>query len=161
PWPGARLRHPPLLPSPGFRLRDGVLEAGHRPTATRRGRQLSAGRRDLVLAVEEIYLELLRVDLDDDESILDFANRFRTVGVRHDNFESFRDFPRFEQTVRPQLEAAWPGDTTGPGLVQDESLDDFRFGANCLRDLVTAWQVVQGSEQEPRWLAPPKGTSWI
>jgi hypothetical protein len=115
----------------------------------------------LVHEPEEIYLELSRVDLDDENAILGFVGRYRTLGVRADGFAAFRDFPGFEESVRPGLEAAWKPQDEAPGLLRVESLEDFRFGGRCIRDLVRAWRIQDGEELTPQWESLPQGASWL
>jgi hypothetical protein len=158
PWPGVRLPHPPLLFSGRpYRLVDGVLVPDMSAAGKQRRRSRGVGDPELVLSVEEIYLELAAVNLDDERAIVDFASRFRTLGVRHGHFAAFEHFPGFE-LIRTQLEAAWPEQFTPGGLVLNEGIEDFRFGARCLRDLTTAWQIVSGQPPEnPRWQSLPRG----
>ena len=161
-WPGLRLPQPPLLTSGEFRIESGVLvpEPTRQPSA-RTVRSLSELATDDLAGVGEIYLELARISLEDEEAILGFVNRFRTLGVRHAGFAAFADFPGFEEVVRPDLLAAWPAQHESLGLELSESLEDFRFGARCVRDLVRAVQIVRGGESVDAWESLPVGHSWL
>ena len=115
----------------------------------------------------EIYLELAALDLDDKKAILAFVQRYGVLGVAHERFSFFRELPGFSTVVQPALAAAWPtrqfeqteedylelrGDSANSSLV--ETLEEFRFGARCLRDLTEAARIAELDEQpeQAEWL---------
>ena len=170
-WPGL-LTHPPVGYSLPWTLsEDGVLAAAvggflmfHEVPdlevipllrAEPGDRQFDRGDADEISAVGEIYLELIDLDLDDDEAILRFVRRFGVLGVAHEHFALFRSLPGLS-SVLPVLAAAWPTERfnqtadqylerrgDGPNTTLVETLEEFRFGARVLRDLVTAARIVQ------------------
>jgi hypothetical protein len=82
--------------------------------------------------------------------------------MRRDGFLAFRDFPDFETRIRPRLEAAW--DYVAERIWSEqsvESLEDFRFGARCIRDLVRARRVLGGEDDGSELESLPPGSSWI
>jgi hypothetical protein len=137
----------------------------------RRGRRLPGTRTATeVAAAGEIYLELIDVDLDEVDSILDFVDRFGILGTRYADYDLFVELPGFEKAVLPQLKGSWryevqpmfAGRFRARWMM--ESLTEFRFASRCIRDLVTAWQIVQ-SDSDPAkdvaWAAIPSGYSHI
>jgi hypothetical protein len=129
-------------------------------------REFDRGDADDVSAVGEIYLELINLDLEDEEAILRFVRRFGVLGVAHEHFALVRSLPGLATAILPALAAAWPterfnqtaedylarrGDGSNTDLV--ETLEEFRFGARVLRDLVTAARISQLHE-------PPVAVSW-
>jgi hypothetical protein len=155
-WPDARLPHPQLGEwRRPYRLEDGVLVPNEQRNEASR-RHSAAADPQRILDVGEIYLELARLDLDDEEAIVDFASRFRTLGVRHEDFAAYAQYPGFDEIVRPALARSWPVETWDePGLRLEESLEEFRFGARCIRDLVGAWAFLAGDVDEPQWVSLP------
>jgi hypothetical protein len=129
-------------------------------------RGFDRGDADQISAVGEIYLELVNLDLDDRAAIFQFVRRFGVLGVAHERFALFRSLPGLS-SVLPGLAAAWPtegfdqtaeaaylehrGD--GPNTTWVETLEEFRFGARVLRDLVTAARIAQLQ-------APPPAVQW-
>jgi hypothetical protein len=123
------------------------------------------GDADEIGAVGEIYLELINLDLDEDQAIFRFVGRFGVLGVAHEHFALFRSLPGLA-SVLPVLAAAWPTERfnqsaedylerrgDGPNTTLVETLEEFRFGARVLRDLVTAAQIA-------RLEAPPAAVQW-
>jgi hypothetical protein len=111
----------------------------------------------------EVYLELAELDLESEEAISRFVRRFGVLGVAHERFALFKRMPGFEKYVLPELARAWPGKTLGQTLddylehrgesansLLVETLSEFRFGARCVRDLVTAARISESDEQV-RW----------
>jgi hypothetical protein len=131
-----------------------------------RVRKFDKGDADEVSAVGEIYLELADLDLDDERAILNFVRRFGVLGVAHEHFALFRTLPGFDSEVLARLAAAWPTERfnqsvedylerrgDGPNTTLVETLEEFRFGARVLRDLLTAARVSQLAE-------PPTAIGW-
>jgi hypothetical protein len=161
PWPGIKLPTPRLTGAT-YRLVDGQLlqwtgwsfvgEAERLATAERR-------RDEAISAVGEIHLELVRLDLDDDDAIVEFVNRFGILGISFNGYEPVAGFSRFS-SVRPLLDASRSSPILGDqrGLTFNETLAEFRYGARCIRDLVAAtdhlmdrriglpeWEALEGS----------------
>jgi hypothetical protein len=113
---------------------------------------------------EESYLELIAVDLDDPQRILDFVQVFGLLGTRSGraannplNLAGFHFLPAStkiaEKLSRDHAEIA---EADGlPGRI-GETLDEFRWGALCMRDLVSAWQITldNGKADTHRWESP-------
>jgi hypothetical protein len=106
----------------------------------------------------EIYLELASLKLDDEQALLDFANRYGTLGVGHNDYRLFERLPGFQEQTRGELARSWPNGRrpavrdawlANPG---PETLAEFRFGARVIRDLITAWEIVRDREQP--WVIP-------
>lgn len=114
-----------------------------------------------VAEIGERYLRLAELHVDDESAIVGFCSAFGTLGVRHEDFEAFRAFPDFARRVRPRLMKAWPQKHTDVGLASTESMEDFRFGAQCIRDLVTALRLLRGDIASAQWVALPSGSSWL
>lgn len=113
---------------------------------------------------EEMYLELVAVDLDDPVAIKTFVDIYGALGMRHgravDSRTGLAGFNLFEgqETVSELLferrQQAAAGDRFHGAW--GETLDEFRWGALCMRDMVSAWRAVQ-SELDPRkhrWECP-------
>jgi hypothetical protein len=123
------------------------------------------GDADEISAVGEIYLELVNLDLEDDEAIFRFVRRFGVLGVAHEHFALFRSLPGLS-SVLSVLAAAWPTEGSdqmaehyrerrgdGPNTTLVETLEEFRFGARVLRDLVKAARIAQLD-------TPPAAVHW-
>lgn len=188
PWPN-RLPHPPLrdwwrysLDSGGLLYFDPPLDLDEAASEEWRAeqehlrRRPSAGTRSpsAVAATGEIYLELVRVDLDDDEAVLSFVDRFEILGTGYANYGLFRELPGFIEQVLPELEESWRhrhgtpwADQSGRyrGRTMAETLTEFRFGARCFRDLVRAWEVVRAgtllTDEVIGWESIPPGFSHL
>jgi hypothetical protein len=128
--------------------------------------EFDRGDADEVSGIGEIYLELANLDLDDEQAILRFVRRFGVLGIAHEHFALFRSLPGLASAVLPALAAAWPTERfnqtveeylerrgDGPNTTLVETLEEFRFGARVLRDLVTAARISQLDE-------PPVAVSW-
>lgn len=98
---------------------------------------------------EEIYLELVALDLEDALAVLEFVNHFGCLGIDLSFADSefpFRWIDPAEQIVDevvPSMLDAYQEAGIGPGGFA-ESLIEFRWGAAAMRDLVAARQVVAG-----------------
>jgi hypothetical protein len=132
-------------------------------------------RASAIADVAEIYLELAAVDLDDQSAIADFVADFGILGVAYERFAFFKTLPGFPQTLT-QLADAWPtrrlgqsagdyleyrGATSQSTLV--ETVEEFRFGARCVRDMFRAALFVLSSELavadpaiQGKWLSIPQ-----
>jgi hypothetical protein len=98
----------------------------------------------------EIYLELEAVDLDEEEAILVFANRFGTLGVSSEDYRLFRQLPwyrdvvqRLQGTTPPTSEAIHPYFGGWRPIAEAEAVREFQFGARVLRDLRRAWSCIR------------------
>ena len=131
-----------LRPLPRSRVEAGWEQPWERWSALR--------SRDEVLEAGEIYLELHELNLDDTTAIVAFANRWGPLAISYGRprYQLLTDVPDFHG-IRRQLERTrpakhaqrkLPGTTAVP---ESESLDEFRFGARCLRDLTRASQSIQ------------------
>src|SRR5262249_49500176 len=106
---------------------------------TRNERLGTAERRadEQVAALGEIYLELAVVDLDNEEAILDFANRFGILGIAYHQFELIAGFPGFSRRrgriTRARRQTKLVRSTRGMPI--SETVEEFRYGAQCIRDL--------------------------
>lgn len=109
----------------------------------------------------EMYLKVIAVDLEDEQEIAAFVDRFEPLGmwggtsgpsggylglwlgVNRDR-ELERAFTQQADAIANRAEHHIPA----------ESIDDFRYGATSLRDLVNAWIWVNGGEAPSRWECP-------
>jgi hypothetical protein len=110
---------------------------------------------------EEIYLELVALDLEDAASIAEFVNHFGQLGIDlfGDAYFPFWWIDSAEHIVSdeiiPPMLAEYRKAGISPGGFA-ESLIEFRWGATALRDLVAARQVI-GGEIDPldhAWESP-------
>jgi hypothetical protein len=106
----------------------------------------------------ETYLELYDLDLDDGDAIKDFVFRHSVLGVHSlvwapDWCHNYLGFPLATCFMLVTKRLA---EQVGDLDVFYESADEFRFGAGCLRDMTTAWRIVQGdlSEEDAIWVTP-------
>jgi hypothetical protein len=112
----------------------------------------------------EVYLELAALDLEDDEAIASFYLRYGILGVCRNPrvdpddawdkaYFGFPGIPGFEDFIAPALAEHRQELGIGPW---DETLQEFIFGANCVKDLVNSWRVSNGqaSEDDFEWQAP-------
>jgi hypothetical protein len=125
--------------------------------------------------IGETYLHLEAVDLADEQAVVKFAHRHGVLGVRFQDYEALGPWLRRDQDARKRLklsvrrarrdEEKWSGAKTsrswatwGEGLSREratlapsrESLEEFRFGAGCVKDLISAWRVLCG-ERGHHW----------
>jgi hypothetical protein len=148
-WPGDPLPHPRLYVR-RYRLTEDesrlVFDAGH-PEANPPGLSVRDWER---WEVGEAYLALIELDLASPQAVLDFANRFGPLNVALNGFELVEGL-RVLPPARDPLPAR--ADAGGPGaLYADETIEEFRYGARCIRDIIAAWQWLQGEESNPpRW----------
>jgi hypothetical protein len=107
----------------------------------------------------EVYLELYGLDLRDSAAILKFVDKYGILGVHspvwgQDWCHNYLGFPPASNF---KLVAAELAEKVGRGGHLDsdwESEAEFRFGAECLHDLTTAWLVAKGDldVEEAAWL---------
>jgi hypothetical protein len=138
-----------------------LLQAEH-------GAERDGERVEALSEVGEIYLELATVDLDDPDAIFSFVRDFGVLGVAYDRFRFFRDLPGFTRYELPRLAESWPReryaqriddylDLRGARVKSTlvETLDEFRFGARCLQDLLTAARTAttETTPSRSEWLS--------
>jgi len=113
---------------------------------------------------EEMYLELITVDLNDPTAIKTFVDIYGELGMRlgravdprtglagfnlFDGQEAISEL-LFEGRQRATAKVRFPE-------LWGETLDEFRWGALCMRDMVSAWRAVQGEldHRKHRWECP-------
>lgn len=148
-WPGVPLPVPPVA------RRALRLEAGGALVADDRAEPLSGPADD-----HEAYLRLCALDLEDDAAILDFARRHGPMGILDRErrwFKGLTDHPGFEPIVVPRLREAARralGELSVPATAYVENLEDFRWGARSIRDMVRAWRWVGEGRAPGRWDCP-------
>ena len=126
------------------------------------------GLRDVIEVVEagEIYLELEEVDLDNDEEILVFANRFGILGLGSDDCAAVRELPWYagelmdsQDTNAEVAVAPWYGGTRR--VASSQPVRQFQRTARILRDLRKASECLRTNKPEQmEWhstAAPPTG----
>jgi hypothetical protein len=152
-----------LMPSdsePG--IEDSALLRAGRPK-----RSINKLRAQQLSDVGEIYLELASLDLDDVNAIFGFVRDYGVLGVAHDRFAMFRRLPGFDTHTLPTLAKSWPSAhynqseqtyLEGRGLTANstlvETVDEFRLGVLCIRDLITATEIANREE-------PPESVEWL
>jgi hypothetical protein len=150
-WPGV------VVPPPAYRPRGPYrLDQEHEVLLP-----IEDGRRARIEPVSagEIYLDLVRVDLDDPEAILDFVNAYGILGIGEPVFhgpEMSFALPRGGESElhasRVRAGAAvvdeWEGelDASEAAFHHEnlETLAEFRHGAQLMRDALTAWRFIRG-----------------
>lgn len=118
----------------------------------------------------EIYLTLRALDLDDEQQILDWVNRYGPMGLcwrQHPvsaeqvyrspddafltTYDLGPDSPTLDEMVRlgaaRDRAVAETGETYPEAVV--ETLEEFRFTARLLRDLTRSWQLLQQAAEPP------------
>ena len=113
----------------------------------------------------EVYLRLVNLDLDDDDAIIEFTKVYGVLGVHNETWTptlwdihlfGFPGVPGFDDFVGPALadhrddlkfEHPWP---------HTETLSEFIWGAQCIKDMTTAWKVQSGQldADDAEWAAP-------
>jgi hypothetical protein len=105
----------------------------------------------------EVYLELYALDLDDPAAIFGFVENYSSLSVRSidDGFE-VDDYMGFPGLPPWRATTAFVAENWGTGHPYVETEGEFIFGAGCLRDMTTAWRVVQGelALSDAKWLTP-------
>lgn len=161
-WPSEPLPHPPQnsrrIP---YRLTDGGMivanwKADPLPPSPRWS--------------EESYLDLVAIDLDDPLAILEFVSVYGPLGTRsgraaHSSPLRLAGLVYLDASaaIAESLSADHLEVAKADGLHvgEGETLDEFRWGALCLRDLVSAWQVIRKEidADTHRWEAPVWGVA--
>lgn len=108
-----------------------------------------------VVGTGEIYLELEALDLEDEEAILLFANRFGVLGISGEGYSSIRDLPWYADELQ-MLQASMPpmSATRNPHfggtrpVTQAETVAEFQFAARVLRDLRAAYICLRDNTVE-------------
>ncbi len=131
------------------------------------------GKPFLARATGETYLQLHtdNLDLDDPAAILEFANEFGLLMGFHgyDRFFDWLQFPLADRafvvsaTALDELPRELLATPTLPARILrpagrqgdrvGETLDEFRFAAHCIRDLIEAWRLISG-------VIEPANLSW-
>jgi hypothetical protein len=172
-WPGIRLPIPPLRPNRYRLLESALFLVGSDQPASESDEE--------VCSVGEVYLELLRVDLNDPEAIANFANRFGTVAVyepplRWPALDYVVQHETIETLVTARLAAGaatieWGGYTNmidedpeiaALDVVPEEmdTLAEFRLAVQSVQDGLTAWRLLKHElrSSEVRWALPGEDT---
>jgi hypothetical protein len=117
----------------------------------------------------EVYLELAELDLDDDEAITGFYGRYGVLGVHDDlvwrpsagegetpGYFGFPGIWEFDEDVAPNLGRLRKKLLKKGKLgYYSETLSEFIWGAQCIKDMTTAWKVQNGqlSHKDATWVA--------
>lgn len=131
---------------------DGILRGAQEPEYLAQG-----------LSFGEVYLELNAVDLEDDDAIVAFCRKYGTLGIHNRvwtaTFEGHRIFgfpgvPGFDDFAAPALDEQ-RDELIGESSPR-ETLSEFLWGAQCVRDMTTAWKIESGqlSAEDAEWVAP-------
>lgn len=156
-----RLPHPAIRRSAHRLTRDGILRPLPDRALRRNGdaewhRWGSLRERDSVLEAGEIYLELIELDLEAEDAILTFVNRWGPLAISYGaDYRLLPPLPGFreakQQLAQSRPPKKGPPKRQGfPPVPRDETLAEFRFGARCIRDLTRAWQHLKdGTEAQP------------
>lgn len=108
----------------------------------------------------EVYLRLCALDLDDDGVILEFARSQGPMGILDRErrwFKGLTDHPGFEPIVVPRLHEATKQALSGLSVAATayvENLEDFRWGAVSIRDMVRAWRWLNEGAEPEAWECP-------
>jgi hypothetical protein len=114
---------------------------------------------------QESYLELIAVDLNSTAAILEFVTVFGPLGVRSGRVAKSNphglaglSYLHASDKIAERLsdDHLKLAQAERPPLGMGETLDEFRWGALCMRDLVSAWRIVRGEidADTHRWEAP-------
>lgn len=112
--------------------------------------------------MHEVYLELIAVDLDDETAIKEFVDRYgtldmwggETTGPYH--YLGLSVSPYEADEVLGPIFAARDAARAeeGDGWMLTDTLEDFRYGASSMRDLVAAWRWVSEGQEPDGWECP-------
>lgn len=110
----------------------------------------------------ETYLRLCALDLDDDDAVLRFVNTYGTLGMHRAGTDARADAVYRGFTLEPGSDAVIDRLISSRESAEDalhahppddrfvwETLEEFRFGARCIRDLARAWQTVHAGAPPP------------
>ena len=148
-WPGVPFPVPPVARRPLRLARGGALVADER----------SVPAQD-ELDDHEVYLRLHALDLDDDEAVLEFARTQGPMGILDRQrrwFKGLTSEPGFEPVVVPRLREAAKEALSGLEVAATayvENLEDFRWGATSIRDMVRAWRWINEGVEPEEWECP-------
>lgn len=113
---------------------------------------------------DEVYLQVGALDLDDDQTVLDFVNEFGLMNIRGRWLEPVSLYTSTSEEPQFPLLEAYPGfdddefvDLASPlrgGIAKaeaecrlplgvHETIEEFRWGARCIRDLTAAWRCLR------------------
>jgi predicted RNA-binding Zn ribbon-like protein len=148
-WPGVPLPVPAVIRRP---LR---LTGGGALVADDRGVKGADEHDD-----HEVYLRLYDLDLDDDDAVLQFARNQGAMGILDRDrrwFKGITSAPGFEPIMVPRLREAAKKAIKGlevSATAYVENLEDFRWGAVSVRDMVRAWRWVNEGIEPEAWECP-------
>jgi hypothetical protein len=154
PWP------PVILPAPGA-----VARATYRLGASGGFFWGTQGERSDLFAevpVHEVYLDLIAVDLDDETAIKSFVDHYGTLEMWRGqttgvvsylglSISPYEADAVLEPIMAAREEALREADEW---WLLSDTLEDFRYGATSMRDLVAAWRWVSEGRKPKRWECP-------
>jgi hypothetical protein len=114
----------------------------------------------------EIYLQLVDLDLDSDDAVLGFLNRFGSLGVRYQLQPDLE--PAEDVNYRHILHSEFPGAKAVFGKLRQsvrtaekalgawtpETRAEFCFSASLIRDLTAAWRMYHQGIEAESWAWP-------
>jgi hypothetical protein len=111
----------------------------------------------------ETYLLLADLDLGDSAAVVRFINAYGILGARRieDGERVYRGFAM--EPGSDEVFSALDAHRThaaevigGEAEWFEETIEEFRFSALCLRDLLTAWRVISGdlAHEDAAWVSP-------
>jgi hypothetical protein len=112
--------------------------------------------------VHEVYLDLIAVDLEDETAIQRFVDRYGVLDMWRGetttpvsylglSISPYEADGVFGPIMAAQEEARREA---GDGWVLSDTLEDFRYGATSMRDLVAAWRWISERRKPKRWECP-------
>jgi hypothetical protein len=113
----------------------------------------------------QVYLELAAIDLDDERAMAAFVRRHGTLGVYapaavswHDErgYFGFRGDSASEVVIDELWERRQKLRHHFEGWSDFETVREFRWGASMIRDMLTAWRIINGQlrERDAVWHSP-------
>jgi hypothetical protein len=116
---------------------------------------------DCELEYHEIYLGVAALDLDDVDAITAFVDRFAPLGMWHGRADSDAGYLGLRLGVQREklfeaalLERQLGHTRSDNRFLYAESINDFRYGASSIQDLVAAWRWVNEGIEPDRWICP-------
>jgi hypothetical protein len=113
---------------------------------------------------DESYLDLVAVDLDDPAAILEFVSVFGLLGTRSGRAANNRlslaglTYPHASTEIAERLSRDHLRVSKADGLHvgEGETLEEFRWAALSMRDLLSAWRIIRKEidADTHRWEAP-------
>lgn len=113
-----------------------------------------------IVEIGEVYLELAALDLQDEQAILGFVNRFGPLGVGEEKHAALRGVPGFADLLPDTQTPDTPGIDRAVSE-SGESIEEFRLATRCIRDAITARRVLEGDEDTAAWQSLPTTRSWF